>query len=89
MKRTLKFDCEGREREETLKEDLERKVTLCLHNSFCKKNETSIEALPCCKQRVEEQSCWSTVTNNVRMATDVFQDTETESAESMTQEEEM
>ena len=29
-------ECDGREKEETLKEDLERNVTLCLHNSFCR-----------------------------------------------------
>ena len=33
-------ECDGREREEMLKEDLERNVTLCLHNSFCRKRET-------------------------------------------------
>ena len=33
--------------------------------------------------------CWRTASNSVRIATDVLQDTETESAESMSQEEEM
>ena len=45
--------------------------------------------LPCCKQRVEEQKCWRTASNSVRIANDVLQDTETESAESVSQEEEM
>ena len=63
----------GKEKEEMLKEDLERNVTL----------------LPCCKQRVEEQKCWRTASNSVRIANDVLQDTETESAESLSQEEEM
>ena len=71
-------DCDGREREEMLKEDLERNVTLCLHNSFCRNIETNEDLLPCCKQRVEEQKCWRTASNSVRMATDVLQDTETE-----------
>ena len=41
------------------------------------------------KQRVEEQKCWRTDSNSVRIANDVLQDTETESAESTSQEEEM
>ena len=79
----------GREKKEMLKEDLERNMTLCLHNSFCRNRESNVDPLPCCKQRVEEQKCWRTASNGVRIATDVFQDTETESAESMSQEEEM
>ena len=80
---------DGREKEEMLKEDLERNVTLCLYNSFCRNRESNVDPLPCCKQRVEEQKCWRTASNNVRIATDVLQDTETESAESISQEEEM
>ena len=38
------------------------------------------------RQRVEEQKCWRTASNSVRIATDVLQDSETESAESMSQE---
>ena len=71
------------EREEMLKEDLERNVTLCLQNSFCRNRESNVDPLPCCKQRVEEQKCWRTASNSVRVATDVLPDTETESAESM------
>ena len=77
----------GKEKEEMLKEDLERNVTLCLHKSFCRNRESN--PLPGCKQRVEEQKCWRTASNSVRIANDVLQDTETESAESMSQEEEM
>ena len=41
VKRTSRTnECDGREREEILKEDLERNVTLCLHNSFCRNRET-------------------------------------------------
>ena len=47
--------CDGREKEETLKEELERNVTLCLQNSFYRNSESNIDPLPCCKQRVKEQ----------------------------------
>ena len=59
VKRTSRTsECNGREKEETLKEDMERNVTLCLHNSFCRNRESNVDPLPCCKQRVEEQKCW-------------------------------
>ena len=80
---------DGREKEQMLKEDLERNVTLCLHNSFCRNRESNVYPLPCCKQSVEEQKCWKTASNSFKIANDVLQDTETESAESMSQEEEM
>ena len=80
---------DGIEREEMFKEDLEKNMTLYLHNSFCRNRETNVDPLPCCKQRVEEQKSWRTASNSVRIATDVLQDTETESAQSMSQEEEM
>ena len=79
----------GKEKAEMLKEDLERNVTLCLHNSFCRNRESNVDTLPCCKQRVEEHKCWRTASSSVRIANDVLQDTETESAESVSQEEEM
>ena len=69
-----------REKEEMLKEDLERNLTLCIHNSFCRNRESNVDPLPCCKQRVEEQKCWRTASNSVRRANDVLQDTETENA---------
>ena len=90
LKRTSRTsECERREKEEMLKEDMERNVTLCLHNSFCRNRESNVDPLPCCKQRVGEQKCWRTASNSVRIAIDVLQDTETESAESMSQKEEM
>ena len=73
----------GKEKEDMLKEDLERNVTLCLHNSFCRNREPNVDPLPFFKQRVEEQKCWRTASNSVRIANDVLQDTETESAESV------
>ena len=78
---------DGREKEEMLKKDLERNGTFCLHNSFCRNRESNVDPLPCCKQRVEEQKCCRTASNSVRIATDVLKDTETESAESISQEE--
>ena len=41
-------ECDGREKEEILKEALERNVTLCLHNSSCRNRETNVDPLPCC-----------------------------------------
>ena len=82
-------ECDGRETEDILKEDLERNVTLCLHNSFCRNREINVDPLPCCKQRVEEQKCWRTASNSIKIATNMLQDTETESAGSMSQEEGM
>ena len=90
VKRTSRTsECDGSEKEEMLKEDLERNVTLCLHNSFCRNRESNIDPPACCKQRVEEQKCWRTASNSVGRATDVLQDTETESAESILREEEI
>ena len=74
----------GKEKAEMLKEDLES-----FHNSFCRNRESNVDPLPCCKQRVEERKCWRTTSSSVRIANDVLQDTETESAESVSQEEEM
>ena len=77
VKRTFRTrECDGREKEEMLKEDLERNMALCLHNSFCRNRESNVDPLPCCKQRVEEQKCCRTASNSVRIATDVLQDTE-------------
>ena len=63
-------------------------MTLCLRNSFCRKWETNVNPLPCYKQKVEEQRCRRAASKSVRIATDVLQDTGSESAESMSQEEE-
>ena len=68
---------------------LGEKRDVVIHYSFCRNRKSNVDPLPCCKQRVEEQKCWRTASNSVRIATDVLQDTETESAESMSQEEEM
>ena len=90
VKRTSRTSwCDGRERYEMLKENLERNVTLCLKNSYCRNREINVDPLPCYEPRIEEQKCWRTASNSVRMATDMLQDTETESAVRKSQEEEM
>ena len=49
VKSTLKtIDRDGREKEEMLKEDLEKNVMLCLYNSFCRNKETTVDPLLCC-----------------------------------------
>ena len=56
VKRTSRMsECNGRKKENVLMEDLERNVTLCLHNSFCRNKESNVDHRSCCKQRVEEQ----------------------------------
>ena len=75
VKRKGTSERSGKEKAEMLKEDLERNVTLCLHNSFCRNRESNVDPLPCCKQRVEEQKCWRTASNSIRIANDVLQDT--------------
>ena len=72
-----------------LKEDFERNVTLCLHNSLRRNRESNVDHLPCCRKRGEEQKAWRTASNSAKIATDVLQVTDNEGAESMSQEEEM
>ena len=84
------IECDGWEKKRNVKGRLGEKRDVVPHNSFCRNGESNVDPLPCCKQRVEEQKCWTTASNSVRIATtDVLQDTETESAESMSQEGEM
>ena len=85
--RTSEWD--GRKRGERLEEELERNVTLCLHNSFCRNRETNVDPIPCCKQRIERKKCRRTASNSVRIPNDMLQVTEAESSESMSQKEEM
>ena len=60
MKKTLQtIGCYGRKKEEMLREDVGRNLTLSLHSSFSVNIET-VNALHCCKQRVEEQWCCRT-----------------------------
>ena len=43
------------EKKEVLRADLERNVSLCLHNSFCRNRKQKVnvvDLLPCCKPRL-------------------------------------
>ena len=43
VKITLKtIDCDGREKKEMFKEDLEKNVTFCLHNKFYRNRKTTV-----------------------------------------------
>ena len=89
MRNLNTIDCDGREKKGISQEDMERNVTLCLHNSFCRNRENTLDLTPCCKQMVEEQRCWRSASNSVRTNFDMLLETATESAESMSQLEEM
>ena len=68
------------EKKEVLQADLERLVSLCLHNSFCRNREqkVNVDLLPCCKPRLKEQESWDTARNSVDMVEKVLEDRETE-----------
>ena len=64
-------------KKEVLKADLERNVSLCLHNSFCRNREQKVNViLPCCKQRLVEQERRGTARNSVDMLQEVLEDSE-------------
>ena len=66
------------ERKEVLRADLERNVSLCLHNSFCRNREqkVNVDLLPCCKPRLLEQESWGTARNSMDMLEKVLEDSE-------------
>ena len=68
------------EKREVLIADLERNVSLCLHNSFCRNREqkVNVNLLPCCKPRLLEQESWGTASNSVDMLEKVLENSETE-----------
>ena len=68
------------EKGEVLQADLERNVSLCLHNSFCRNRDqkVNVDLLPCCKSRLSEQESWDTARNSVDMLEKVLEDSETE-----------
>ena len=68
------------EKKEVLQAYLERLVSLCLHNSFCRNREqkVNVDLLPCCKPRLKEQESWDTARNSVDMVEKVLEDRETE-----------
>ena len=48
------------EKKEVLQADLERNVSLCLQNNFCRNREQkmNVDLLPCCKPRLlKQESC--------------------------------
>ena len=57
------------EKREVLRADLERNVSLCLHNSFCRNREqkVNVDLLPCCKPRLLEKESWGTARNSIDM----------------------
>ena len=58
VKKVAGMPCNNqKERKKDLQADLERNVSLRLHNSFCKNRElkVNVDILPCCKQRLLEQ----------------------------------
>ena len=68
------------EKKEVLRADLERNVSLCLHNSFCRNREqkVSVDLLPCCKPRLLEQEGWGTARNSLDMLEKVLEDSDAE-----------
>ena len=68
------------EKKEVLRADLERNVSLCLHNSFCRNRvqKVNVDLLPCCKPRLLEQESWGTARNSMDMLEKVLEDSEAE-----------
>ena len=63
VKRVAGTPCvQEHEKKEVLQADRERKVSLCLHNSFCRSREQKVnfDLLPCCKPRLLEQKSLGT-----------------------------
>ena len=71
------------EKREVLSADLERNVSLCLHNSFYRNREqkVNVDLLPCCKPRLLEQKSWGTARNSMDMLEKVLEDSENEEQE--------
>ena len=81
MKRVAGAPCVTEdEKKEVLRADLERNVSLCLHNSFCRNREqkVNVDLLPCCKPRLLEQESWGTARNPKDMLEKVLEDSEAE-----------
>ena len=81
MKRVAGAPCVTEdEKKEVLRADLERNVSLCLHNSFCRNREQKVNVvlLPCCKPRLLEQEGWGTARNSMDMLEKVLEDSEAE-----------
>ena len=77
VKRVAGMSCTTqKERKEILQADLERNVSLCLHNSFCRIREqkVNVDLLPCCTQSLLEQERRGTAQNSVDMLQKVLED---------------
>ena len=66
------------EKKEILQADLERNVSLCLHNSFCKNREqkVNVDLLPCCKPSLLQQESWGTALYSVDILQKNLEDSE-------------
>ena len=73
------------EKKEVLRADLERNVSLCLQNSFCRNREqkVNVDLLPCCKPRLLEQESWGTARSSMDMLEKVLEDSEDQDGEVM------
>ena len=69
-----------KEKKEVLRADLERNVSLCLHNSYCRnwEQKVNVDLLPYCKPRLLEQESWSTARNSMDMLEKVLEDSDAE-----------
>ena len=68
----------GNKKKEVLRADLERNISLCLHNRFCRNREqkVNVDILPCCNQRLPEEESWGTARKSVDMLRNVLEDIE-------------
>ena len=81
MKRVAGVPCVTEDdKKEVLRADLERNVSLYLHNRFCRNREqkVNVDLLPCCKPRLLEQESWGTTRNSMDMVEKVLEDSEAE-----------
>ena len=84
VKRVAGAPCQTEvEKREVFQTDLERNVSLCLHNSFCNNREqkVSVDLLPCCKPRLLQQVSWGTARISVDMLKKVLEDNEADEQE--------
>ena len=64
------------DKKEILQAYLERNMSMCLHNSFCRNREhkVHVDLLPCCKQRLLEHESWGVARNSVEMLQKVLEE---------------
>ena len=79
MKRVAGMPCATEnEQKRVLQADLERNMSLCLHNSFRRNREqkVNVDLLPCFEQRLLEQESWGLALNTVDMLQKGLEDSE-------------